>query len=138
MTTLINIAYIQELLGFVVKWRGTYITVYVSNDTNLQPIALQFFQSGFEFCHRFYCRPRGAYSTFLQFRFRYLNKEKFKIILLMWETFVINCVSEMKSNTSTCSVSILPLNNISWYVDFTIGTNLVARHTGSKLVDMFL
>ena len=56
----------------------------------------------------------------------------------MWETFVINCVSEMKSNTSTCSVSILPLNNISWYVDFTIGTNLVARHTGSKLVDMFL
>ena len=43
----------------------------------------------------------------------------------MWEAFVINCVSEMKSNTSTCSVSILPLNNISWYVDFTIGTNLV-------------
>ena len=109
----------------MVKWRGTYITVYVSNDTNLQPIALQFFQSGFEFCHRFYCSPRGAYSTFLQFRFRYLNEEKFKMILLMWETFVINCVSEMKSNTSTCSVSILPLNNISWYVDFTIGTNLV-------------
>ena len=66
LTILINIAYIQELLGFVVKWRGTYITVYVSNDTNLQPIALQFFQSEFEFCDRFYCRPRGAYATFLQ------------------------------------------------------------------------
>ena len=60
LTILINIAYVQERLGFVVKWRGTHITVYVSSDTNLQPITLQFFQSGFEFRDRFYCRPRGG------------------------------------------------------------------------------
>ena len=65
LTILINIAYVQELLGFVVKWRGNYITVYVSSDT-FSPLPSSSFKVDLNFAIDSIADPGGAYSTFLQ------------------------------------------------------------------------